>query len=192
MITDKNKFLNNLILAISILGQSFFLWPHFPVRTVFMIIFSLINLRLLGTIIKKNYLLCLFFAFFFLLITLNAFNYEFLLRFLLGFLVILIITNLVTKKGLDYFLGCFVFVVNLSLLFYVLQEIFSMPIYLRERFGELLYLTNDFRFFNLSRTALSLPVKSGFIFYFSMIIYFSIIIQKFTLMNKKKHTSPFN
>ena len=74
---------------------------------------------------------------------------------------------------------------NLSLLFYVLQEIFSMPIYLRERFGELLYLTNDFRFFNLSRTALSLPVKSGFIFYFSMIIYFSIIIQKFTLMNKK-------
>ena len=52
---------------------------------------------------KENYLLCLFFAFFFLLITLNAFNYEFLLRFLLGFLVILIITNLVTKKGLDYF-----------------------------------------------------------------------------------------
>ena len=62
-----------------------------------------------------------------------------------------------------------------------------MPIYLRERFGELLYLTNDFRFFNLSRTALSLPVKSGFIFYFSMIIYFSIIIQKFTLMNKNIH-----
>lgn len=103
-----------------------------------------------------------------------SYNFEYALRFCLGFSILILLIYKIRTYGLNYFYNAFTFTIFLSFIFYIIQEFLGFGLYLRPRNDILVFLTHDNRFLNISRLALSFPVKSGFIFYASMFFYFFI------------------